>query len=652
MLKTYFAIPDADGERGRSQLVEQYRTLGAQIPLMYMLMAINAASLGLAMYGKVSLLEGILVPVLLVVGAFVRGLVWLRRRGEIPDHARIRRYLIGTVAVSGLLSIGFGGWGLWLFQSADAIERLCIGLYIFVGAVSCSFCLQTLPSAGRMVMIFGAMPVTLQMLASGNAFLMGIGINVAFVLLLNHHILKGNFAGFKEVIDSRAAMAVERERARDAEQKAHDLAYHDPLTGLHNRRALAEYLDTMLGAPDAESSAGLLIVDLDRFKSVNDVHGHIAGDHLLREVAERLVEMVEDAGRVFRLGGDEFAVVVPVEGGDDDAPRRVARRIIQGMSTPFLACDLVHHIGASVGISVYPTDAQDRETLMRRADIALYQAKERGRRQHRAFEPRMDAEIRRRSEIEKELRAGLVAGRFHPHYQPLVDLESGRTIGFELLARWTRNNGEEVGPDQFIPIAEECGLINALMLKLLQRACWDARNWPDHLSVAINISPVQLKDPWLGEKILTEVNRTGFPPQRLAIEITENALIDDSENARRTIESLKNQGMRIALDDFGTGYSSLQHLRMLPFDKIKIDRSFIQTLSTDPEAMKIVRAITSLANSLDLPVVAEGIECGATAERLRALGCDQGQGFHFGRPMSAKEVDALFAAPGPRRASA
>ena len=435
---------------------------------------------------------------------------------------------------------------------------------------------------------------------------------------------------------------MERERARDAEQRAHRLAYHDPLTGLQNRRALGENLDLLMNLQE-ERSVALLIVDLDRFKAVNDVHGHLAGDYLLRNVSARLVELVGHGGRVYRLGGDEFAVVVEIDEEDPDAPRRIARRIVQGMGEPFDSSNLIHHIGASVGISLYPSDARDRETLMRRADIALYQAKEKGRSQHRAFEPRMDAEIKRRSAIESELRVALVAGQFIPFYQPLVDLPSGRTIGYELLARWARDDGEEIGPDQFIPIAEECGLINELMLKLLQRACAEARDWDPALSIAINISPVQLKDPWLAEKILAEASRMSFPPHRLALEITENALIVDADNARRTIESLKNQGMRVALDDFGTGYSSLQHLRMLPFDKIKIDRSFVQAMVADPEALKIVRAITSLAHSLELPVVAEGIESDETAARLRALGCDEGQGFYFGAPMSGAMVSAGLA---------
>jgi diguanylate cyclase (GGDEF)-like protein len=636
LIKRYFAIPDAASHDGRAVLGEQYRSLRDQIPLMYAIMAVNAASLGIATYRSAPLALSLGVPILLCIAAAVRSVLWLKRRQAEPDLERARGYMRGTVISAAVLSLGFGGWGLMLFEDADLVQRMCIGLYIFTGAMSCSFCLQSLPAAGRLVLLCGAMPVTIVMLASNNWFLIGLGINLLFVALLNHRILNANFARLVEVLSSRSRMEMERERARDAEQRAHRLAYHDPLTGLQNRRALGENLDLLMHARG--QPIGLLIVDLDRFKAVNDVHGHLAGDYLLRDVSARLVELVGQSGRVYRLGGDEFAVVVEIDEADPDAVRRIARRIVQGMTEPFRSSNLIHHIGASVGISLYPTDADDRETLMRRADIALYQAKEKGRRQHRAFEPMMDAEIKRRSTLESELRAALAAGQFLPFYQPLVDLPSKRIIGYELLARWARDDGEEIGPDQFIPIAEECGLINELMLTLLQRACVEARDWDPALSIAINISPVQLKDPWLAEKILAEATRMNFPPNRLALEITENALIVDADNARRTIESLKNQGMRVALDDFGTGYSSLQHLRMLPFDKIKIDRSFVQALGDDPEALKIVRAITSLAQSLELPVVAEGIESAETAERLQAMGCNEGQGFYFGVPMSADRV--------------
>jgi diguanylate cyclase (GGDEF)-like protein len=437
-------------------------------------------------------------------------------------------------------------------------------------------------------------------------------------------------------------------KQRFAEERANTLAFHDPLTGLLNRRAINDRLESLSRTGPGNEFA-LLIIDLDRFKAVNDVHGHLAGDRLLRSVAARIEAGLAVGETVYRLGGDEFALVCEITDGDHDRARRAARLIVQRLAEPFGEEGLVHHIGASVGIAMFPGDAHDRETLMRRADISLYRAKDAGRGQHRSFEAAMDAEITRRSIIEQQLRHAIGDDLLRPYYQPLIDLANGQIAGFELLARWPRTGSDEIAPDQFIPIAEESGLINELMMKLLERACIEARDWDPKLTIAINISPVQLRDPWLSQKVLAVLAKGGFSPKRLAVEITENALIADAENARRTVESFKNQGMTIGLDDFGTGYSSLHHLRVLPFDKLKIDRSFVQAIETDHESLMIVRAIVSLAMSLNLPVIAEGIESASIAEKLRQMGCAQGQGFHFGRALSGEAISRILNGPPSHR---
>jgi diguanylate cyclase (GGDEF)-like protein len=430
----------------------------------------------------------------------------------------------------------------------------------------------------------------------------------------------------------------------DSDHQTQRLAYQDSLTGLENRAALNERLE-QLYSKGKQDGLALIIIDLDRFKSVNDAHGHLAGDRLLRLAAERMLEVCTANQVVFRLGGDEFAVLVPMVFVGDEAPKVVANRIVARMVEPFADAGLVHHIGASAGIASYPFDARDGDSLIRAADMALYRAKQSGRGRFRSFEQAMDDQIRQRAQLERELRLAIELSQFIPYYQPIVDLANGKTVGFELLARWIRPDNVEVGPDQFVPIAEECGLIGELLLGLLDRACIDARNWDPSLTIAINISPVQLKDPLLAQKILGKLARHGFPAQRISIEITENAIIADEGNARITIESLKNQGMRIGLDDFGTGYSSLHHLRVLPFDKIKIDKSFVMNIDEDPEALKIVKAIIGLANSLELPVIAEGIESPSIADTLSQLGCAQGQGYLFGRPLPAAEVGQNLLTP-------
>jgi diguanylate cyclase (GGDEF)-like protein len=623
-------------EQDRAILVEQFRALRQQIPLMYAVMLIDSMFLSFASHGYVHILWSMGMPAALAALSAVRAAFWLRRRRFAPEPADIRGYLIGTTVVAALLSLGFGGWGLFLYAQADLVRRACIALYIFIGAISCCYCLQSLPRAGHMVLLCGAMPVTVCLIGSQDWFLRGVGINIVVVTVVILRMLRTNHAGFLEVVNSRSEMIAEQQRARGAEQRAHQLAYHDPLTGLANRRALSEALETRVAEARGGERFGLLIVDLDRFKAVNDVHGHPAGDQLLRDVAARLTAIAGEDGQSYRLGGDEFALVI--DAGAEGA-RRIARAVVHAMAQPFEGQEGVHHIGASVGIALFPQDAADRETLMRRADIALYTAKQSGRNRHCAFEPMLDAEIRRRAVIESEMREAMERDAFAPAYQPIVDLVTGATFGYELLARWPRPKGQEIGPDLFIPIAEECGLINELMLRLLRRACIETRGW--NVNIAINVSPIQLKDPWFAQKVLALLKQERFPPQKLVIEITENALIVDAESAKQTIASLKNQGIQLALDDFGTGYSSLQHLRMLPFDKLKIDRSFVTSMEHDPEALRLVHSIIALARTLGLPVVAEGIETAATAQTLRRLGCAMGQGFHFGHPMAKADIEAL-----------
>ena len=633
---------ELEKERTDAILIEQFRALRRQIPFMYALTIVNAIFLGFSLNGAISPWLNVGMPAFLTIAASARAVIWLRRRHEQPSPKAIRSYFRGTFVAAIVLSIAFGGWGLLLFEQVDMIRRTCIALYTFVGVVSCSYCLQPLPRAGRLVVLCGAMPITVRLLFSGSWFLGGLGMDLVFVAILLMRMLADNHKGFIEVLSSRADMAAEQARARMAEQHAHRLAYHDPLTGLPNRRALEEGLHSVLTDETHEPRGSLLIVDLDRFKAINDVHGHAAGDHLLREVAKRLSICVGADGETYRLGGDEFAIVLRLPDSGGDFTCDVAQKVVRAMAEPFQTGELVHYIGASVGIALFPQDGQARETLMRRADVALYKAKQLGRSQYRAFEPAMDAEIRRRLVLEGELREDLAASRFVPYYQPIVDLASGRITGFELLARWARADGADVGPDQFIPIAEECGLTTQLMLTLLEQACADARNWDPGLTLAINISPAQLKERGLSDRLLDVLRRLEFPPERLEVEITEDALIVDEISARSTIEALKRRGIRVALDDFGTGYSSIQHLRMIRIDKIKIDRSFVQAMARDVEAMRIIRAIIGLVSSLGLPVTAEGIEDLHAADFLQSLGCNQGQGYLFGRPMPKDQIDLLI----------
>ncbi|MBB2962605.1 diguanylate cyclase (GGDEF)-like protein [Methylobacterium sp. R2-1] len=389
----------------------------------------------------------------------------------------------------------------------------------------------------------------------------------------------------------------------------------------------------------------MLLIDLDRFKPVNDLYGHAAGNAVLCAVADHLEDLLPVNGIAARLGGDEFALLVPFTGGIENL-KRLAQQVITSLVAPISWNGGAVKVGATIGIALIAAES-DADTVLHAADLAMYQGKREGRGTYRVFEDSMDTELRERAALEAELREAIEHGAIEPFYQPVVSLPQRDCVGLEVLARWRHPTRGLLGPDQFIPIAEETGMIADLSYHLLRQACLDARSWPSHLLLAINIAPQQFQDRDLAQRILAILAETGLSPRRLEVEITETALVQDLEAARTTLTSLQNLGVRIALDDFGTGYSSLYHLRELKFDKLKIDRSYVDTITMSEERAKLVDAIIKLGSSLGLVTTAEGIETDASVAWLSGQGCNFGQGYLFGKPMPKGEVMRMLQA-GPR----
>jgi diguanylate cyclase (GGDEF)-like protein len=421
-----------------------------------------------------------------------------------------------------------------------------------------------------------------------------------------------------------------------AEEHAKEMAMHDALTGLPNRRHLGVALEAFVAKANSAEPLAVVAVDLDRFKPVNDLYGHAVGDQLLVKIAELLRREAGDDGFAARLGGDEFILVLPDQTEEQLLSKLTA--LIAAFDAPFKLLGHEVSVGATLGVVMAPTDGLDAETLMRRADVALYRGKDDGRGRFAFFEAGMDERVHDRAALENDLRIAIRSDVVEPHFQALVQLSSGEILGYEILARWRHTERGLIPPDQFIPIAEETGLIGELTMSLLRRACREALPWAGAPRISLNISPVQLKDAALPQKLLKVLAECGFPPQRLEIEITEDALVTDFDEARAILISLKNQGVHIALDDFGTGYSSLRHLRELPFDVLKIDRSFVQSMSESEDACTMIRTIVSLAKNLGLGVTAEGIETIEDAAVLQALGCELGQGYLYGRPAAGADI--------------
>ncbi len=439
---------------------------------------------------------------------------------------------------------------------------------------------------------------------------------------------------------------------RVAEEKIAFMVRHDALTHLPNRVSFRDQLERSLARLGGGENVAILCLDLDRFKHVNDTLGHHIGDLLLSEAANRLRSCVRESDMVARLSGDEFAVV-QTGGAQPNEATAFARRVVEAIAEPFSLDGHQVVMGASIGIAIAPHDGADVDKLMKNADMALYRAKADGRATFRFFEPEMDACMQARRSLEADLRMALAANEFDLHYQAIVELTTGRIEGLEALLRWEHDVRGFVSPAEFIPIAEETGLIVPLGEWVIRQACREAAGWPGDTKVAINLSPVQLRHPNIVPTVIAALEESGLAPNRLELEITETVLLQDSEATLATLYELRSLGARISMDDFGTGYSSLSYLRKFPFDKIKIDRSFVRDMSQHEDSTAIVRAVAALGKSLGMITTAEGVETAEQLERVRSEGCTEVQGFFFGPACPPEEVRQLLAARfGPPRAVA
>ena len=430
------------------------------------------------------------------------------------------------------------------------------------------------------------------------------------------------------------------ERHRSEARMAH-IARHDTLTGLPNRLLFREQMDAMLADARRGHGLAILCLNLDHFKSVNDTLGHPVGDGLLCEVASRLIAQVGVGDTVVRLGGDEFGIIQCSE-TQPNGSKRLAERVLAVIAEPFDINGNKLSIGASIGIAIHGHEPDDADGLLKKADLALYRAKSDGRGTYRFFEAEMDALMQARRLLEVDLREAVEVDQFEVHYQPLITTTTKQISGFEALVRWRHPTRGMVSPAEFIPVAEETGLIGRLGAIVLERACVEALRWPDTIKIAVNLSPLQFRNASLASDVAAILERSGLPPTRLELEVTESVLLQDSKAIMAILHDIRSLGVRISMDDFGTGYSSLSYLRRFPFDKIKIDQSFIRTLDDSNDCLAIVRAVLGLGRSLGMSVVAEGVETEEQYALLRREGCEQLQGYLFSKPLPAPLIANLI----------
>ena len=447
---------------------------------------------------------------------------------------------------------------------------------------------------------------------------------------------QGRFVGYHGVGSDVTA-------ARLAADRIAHMARHDALTGLPNRLQLIDNLGQALATAKARGEAcAVLLIDLDRFKTINDSLGHVAGDHLLQQVARCFETVISDEMTAGRLGGDEFAIVVPC--ADDRAElEQLCLALVGALQGPFLYRDQRLFVGASIGVAIGPTDGDSVEEMIRNADLALYRAKDGPGNDIRFYEPSFHARAEERRKIELALHSAVDAGEFTLNYQPVVDAGSLKIKSFEALLRWHNPELGQISPTKFIPIAEETGMLGRIGEWVLRTACREAATWPREISIAVNVSPRQLRDPGFIVTLVSALTQAGLEPHRLELEVTETVFLELTSTTQKVLQQIQSLGVRLAMDDFGTGYSSLGYLRKADFDTLKIDRSFVSSISAqDPESTAIIRAVVALAGSLGMKTVAEGVATEEQLQLVRTLGCDRIQGYIFSRPVSGSTVKAML----------
>jgi diguanylate cyclase (GGDEF)-like protein len=486
---------------------------------------------------------------------------------------------------------------------------------------SCATLAAILMFVGLGSQIIPAVIAGVHLPASGASLKTAFLLNIAIILF-----------GWFRSRDLREAL----DAHESAERAAHQNANTDPTTGLANRRELLRSLSDM---HECRQSGVLLLLDLDHFKRVNDLHGHLTGDQVLCAVAEVIKGFATPGSCCARIGGDEFAIVL--ESADKARAEELAQALVERLSTAFNIGNIEAHVSASIGLAVIERSKTD-SAVLQRCDVALYAAKRAGRNCFAWFDRELELQLSDRLKLEEDIRNGIDRGEFVPFFQPLIDLATRDLVGFEALARWQSPTRGLLDPASFLDTAETTGLIGPLTMSIMEQALQEARNWPPHLKIAVNVSPVQFRDRTLAQQVVKVLAATGFPASRLEIEITEAALLEDREQVTTIIHSLKNVGISISLDDFGTGYASLAQLHTLPVDRIKIDKRFIQTLVKSERTDAIVDTIAGLGHKLNVPISGVGVESEQIRSEIGRLGCSEAQGWLFGRAVSAGSVNAFL----------
>lgn len=610
----------------------QFKTMARNIPGLYLIVALFVGFL-------VYFLRDLAPPAffaawagVLIAGAGLRARHWLnlRKHWKRLTTEDMRRELDGTARVSVLMCVWLCAIAVVVARAPSLPQQAMAMMLIWSAAVGTTFHLAVLPQSARLVLLIATLAVASVFIVSGES---ALELSLPALLALAaavRHLLARTYDAFSELVRSNVENAALR-------QDAVELAATDALTGLPNRRLFDRRLAEWSAS---EKPFAVAMIDLDGFKPVNDLHGHFVGDLFLVEAAKRLAASVGDVGLLARMGGDEFALLVPSFQSEAEVVA-AARRLVESVAEPFAHASVVAHMSCSCGVALRH-QGEEAHRLLERADMALYEAKAKARGSVVVFSEALERIALRRMIVAQDLRGAIESEAFSVHFQPIVDLASGELAGFEALARWSHPELGVVPPDVFIPAAETSGLIAPLSMLLLRLAADAARKWPSGMILSFNLSAAQMDQSGTALAILSAIAECGLPPSRLEIELTETAVLADLQMATRTIGSLAAAGIRISLDDFGAGYSSFGQLCDLAIDKVKIDKSFVDRIVSEPRAASIVGAIIRMCDGLGMQCVAEGIETKEQLEALRALGCHKGQGYLLSPPLPESELTGFI----------
>ena len=616
---------------GRAVIEERYWSLRRQVPIVYLLGLVNLSAMELATAGTLTI--GVNLPTFIAACGLLRMFQWFGPKTD-PGHADMVRRMKQTVGFAGIVCLAVCARSLYLLQGGNFGSNMAVMLFSGLTAIGVAYGLTALPAAGRIPLVLIIVPIAISALNSSEPHFAGAAFGLVVVGALTMRLLNAHSRHFTDVIRSRSAVVGEQERVELAHQEALVAATTDFLTGLPNRRAFVAALEAAMGGEEGDGSFAVAVLDLNRFKAVNDIFGHGVGDRLLKEVASRLVGSAGSRALVARLGGDEFGILFPRVRRPREA-ETLGRDLLRGVNGPVCLDGRQLTVSACCGLALAdPCGDKSPSRIMADADLALYQKKRSPAGGTAVFERRMEAPRRRRTQIEAALLASNVHENFHIVFQPIFDLETGEAIAHEALARWTDPQLGAVPPSEFVPIAEHLNLIDGINDRLMALAFEKAKLWPAHIKLSFNLSAIQLCSPGSARSVLKALRAKKLDPDRLQVEVTETALLADFESARANLTELREAGATIVLDDFGAGFASIGYLRELRFDQIKLDGGLVTAAQYSADGKRLLRAVVGLCEILGVATVAEHVESAETLKLVTDLGCHFGQGFWLMPPLA------------------